>query len=82
MVFMITVQEEAARLDRQGTSYDGPHFCSAFSRQASLLTMNEHGGHHWYVDQYEQGLFFSSDVLDYGCAIDDDFLCSFLVLPA
>jgi hypothetical protein len=82
MVFMSMVQEEAARLDRQGTSYDGPRFCSAFSRQASLLTMNKHGGHRWYVNQYEQGLFFLLDMLEYGCAIDDDFLCSFLVLPA
>jgi hypothetical protein len=43
MVFMVVAQEEAARLNRQGTSYGGPLLCSAYSRQASLLTMNDHG---------------------------------------
>lgn len=30
----------------------------------------------------ERGLLFLSDLLECGCAIDDDFLCSFFVLPA
>jgi hypothetical protein len=45
--------------------------------------MNEHGKHDGYVDQLEQGLFFLlDDMLECGCAIDDSFLCSLLVLPA
>lgn len=84
MLFMIVVQEEAARSNRQGSSYDGSCFSFACSKQASLLTMNEYGRHHRYVNQQEQGLFFLFDVLECGCAPEASgvlSLCSFRFLP-
>jgi hypothetical protein len=46
ILFFMVTQEEAARSNRQGSSYEGS--CLSFSclRQTSLLTMNEQEGHH------------------------------------